>query len=204
MPSVHRRAAAAAAFGLALVLALAACAALLGPRTIDVPEARLQQLVARQFPLKSRALELLDINVAAPRLALRPDENRIATEFDLTIGELLLKTPYRGTIAMSYGLRYEPLDRTIRLADLRIERAELGEAASAGNNNGSNANLPGGARRQLDRIGATVAEKVLGDPVVYTLTEKDLEAVQGRGYRPGDIRVTPHGLTITLVPEAAR
>ena len=41
-------------------------------------------------------------------------------------------------------------------------------------------------------------------PVVYTLTEKDLEAVQGRGYRPGDIRVTPHGLTITLVPEAAR
>jgi len=181
-------------FGLAL--ALAACAALLGPRTIEIPEARLQQLVTRQFPLKSRALELLDINIAVPRLALRPDENRIATDFDLTIGETLLKTPYRGTIALSYGLRYEPGDRTVRLADLRIERAELGEVGSV--------NMPGGTRRQLDRIGATIAEKVLGDPVVYTLTPKDLEAVQGRGYQPGEIRVTGTGLTITLVPEAAR
>src|SRR5437667_1774540 len=111
MPSLRRRAAAAVTFG--WVLVLAACATLMGPRTIDVPEARLQQLVARQFPLKSRALELLDINVAVPRLALRPDANRIATEFDLTIGESLLKTPYRGTIALSYGLRYEPSDRTV-------------------------------------------------------------------------------------------
>ncbi|HKX39779.1 MAG TPA: hypothetical protein VJO99_01370 [Burkholderiaceae bacterium] len=194
MPSPRRRVAAVVTFGLAL--ALAACAALLGPRTIDIPEARLQQLVARQFPLKGRALELLDINIAVPRLGLRPDTNRIATEFDLTIGESLLKTPYRGTIALSYGLRYEPGDRTVRLSDLRIERAELGEAG--------NGNLPGGARRQLDRVGATIAEKVLGDPVVYTLTAKDLEAVQGRGYQPGDIRVTTSGLTITLVPEAAR
>jgi hypothetical protein len=192
--SAHRGLARAGA--LLAALALAACGALLGPRTIDVSEARLQELVARQFPLKSRALELLDINIAAPRLTLRPDANRIASEFDLTIGESLLKTPYRGTIALSYGLRYEPSDHTVRLADLRIERAELGEAGSTG--------LPGGTRRQLDRIGSTIAEKVLGDPVVYTLTPKDLETVQGRGYQPGDIRVTPRGLTITLVPEPAR
>ena len=30
---------------------------------------------------------------------------------------------------------------------------------------------------------------------------KDLETVQGRGYQPSDIRVTPRGLTITLIPE---
>ncbi len=187
-----RRAAPAVCLGLA-VLWLAGCAALLGPRTVEIPEARLQQLLARQFPLRSRVLELFDINVAAPRLTLLPDANRVATEFDLAIGDRLLKTPYQGALALSYGLRYEGSDHTVRLADLRIERAELREAGV----------LPGAAR-SLDRIGSVVAEKLLGDPVVYTLTAKDLETVQGRGYLPSDIRVTPRGLTITLIPEPAR
>jgi len=192
MLSSCRRAALAVCLGLA-TLALAACAALLGPRTIEIPQARLQQVVARQFPLRSRVLELFDIDVAAPRLTLQPDVNRIATTFDLAIGERLLKTPYQGTLALSYGLRYEGSDHTLRLADLRIERAELREAGA----------LPG-VSRQLDRVGAAVAERLLGDPVVYTLTAQDLEAVQGRGYQPSDIRVTPRGLTVTLIPEPAR
>jgi hypothetical protein len=192
MLSFRRRAALAACLGLAGVW-LAGCAALLGPRTVEIPEARLQQLVARQFPLRSRVLELFDINVAAPRLSLLPEANRVGTEFDLAIGDRLLKTPYQGTLALSYGLRYEGSDHTVRLADLRIERAELREAGT----------LPGIAR-QLDRIGAAVAEKLLGDPVVYTLTAKDLEAVPGRGYVPSDIRVTRSGLTVTLIPEPAR
>lgn len=176
------------------VWALAGCAALLGPRTIEVPEARLQQAVARQFPLRSRFLDLLDIEVATPRVSLRPESNRLGTEVDLSIGERLLKTPYRGTLAFSYGLRYEPGDHTVRLTDLHVERAELREAAG-----------PGGAavQRQLDRAGGAVIEKLLGEPVVYTLSEKDLDAVQRQGYRPGDIRVRPGGLTITLLPGAA-
>jgi hypothetical protein len=192
MLSLCRRAGLAASLGLA-TLWLAGCAALLGPRTVEIPEARLQQALARQFPLRSRVLELFDINVAAPRLTLLPDANRVATEFDLAIGDRLLKTPYQGTLALSYGLRYEGSDHTVRLSDLRIERAELREAGA----------LPG-VSRQLDRIGAAVAEKLLDDPVVYTLTTRDLEAVQGRGYQPSDIRVTPRGLTVTLIPEPAR
>jgi len=187
-----RRAALAACLGFA-ALWLAGCAALLGPRTVEIPEVRLQQLLARQFPLRSRVLELFDINVAAPRLTLLPETNRVSTEFDLAIGDRLLKTPYQGTLALSYGLRYESSDRTVRLADLRIERAELREAGA----------LPG-VSRQLDRVGSAVAEKLLGDPIVYALTAKDLETVQGRGYQPSDIRVTPRGLTITLIPEPAR
>jgi len=192
MLSTCRRAALAACLGLAAT-GLAGCAALLGPRTVEIPEARLQQLLARQFPFRGRVLELFDINVASPRLSLLPQANRIATDFELTIGDRLLRTPYQGTLALSYGLRYESSDQTVRLADLRIERAELREAGA----------LPG-VTRQLDRIGGAVIEKLLGDPVVYTLSAKDLEVVQGRGYQPSDIRVTPRGLTITLVPEPAR
>ena len=41
-------------------------------------------------------------------------------------------------------------------------------------------------------------------PRTVGLRSKDLEAVQGRGYQPSDIRVTPRGLTVTLIPEPAR
>src|SRR5882672_7383570 len=102
MPSLYRRADQAAMFRLVLMalvslvaLLAAGCAGLFGPRTIDVPEARLQQIVARQFPLKSRVLELFDIDVAAPRLTLLPEANRIASELEFTIGNQLLKTPYQ-------------------------------------------------------------------------------------------------------------
>ena len=100
MLSICRRAALGASLGLG-ALWLAGCAALLGPRTVEIPEARLQQVLARQFPLRSRVLELFDINVAAPRLTLLPETNRVATEFDLAIGDRLLKTPYQGTLALS-------------------------------------------------------------------------------------------------------
>ena len=193
VPSLPRRAWLRTALAvLVLPAGLAGCAALLGPRTIDVPQARLEQAVARQFPLRSRFLEVFDIEVATPRLSLRPETNRLGTEVELSIGDRLLKRPYRGSLAFSYGLRYEPADHTVRLADLRIERAELRDAGNAG------------VQGQLDRAGGAVLEKMLGEPVVYTLSAKDLEAVQGRGYRPSDIRVTPSGLTITLVPESAR
>ena len=39
---------------------------------------------------------------------------------------------------------------------------------------------------------------------LYTLRPKDIEAVEGRGYRPSEIRVVPGGLFVTLMPEPAR
>jgi len=70
MLSIRRRAALAACLGLA-ALWLAGCAALFGPHAAELPEARLQQALARQFPLKSRVLDLFDINMGAPRLGPR-------------------------------------------------------------------------------------------------------------------------------------
>jgi hypothetical protein len=40
--------------------------------------------------------------------------------------------------------------------------------------------------------------------VIHTLRPKDVEAVQGRGYRPSELRVTPRGLLVTLLPIEAR
>ena len=56
---------------LGCVLLLAACVAQPPkPKTIAVSEERLAQLIASQFPFNSEMLEVLDVEVGAPRIAL--------------------------------------------------------------------------------------------------------------------------------------
>jgi len=176
----------------ALVLALVAgCAALFGPRNVEVSLAQLQQAVERRFPIQRRYLELIDVTVAAPRVLLRPESNRLATEFEVLLGERVFNGQHRGTIALNYGLRFEPSDNSVRLTNVRVDRFEI-EGASAL------------LRQQLDRVGVLLAEQTLNERPIYTLRSKDVEAVQSHGYRPGEIRVTPSGLVITLLPDSPR
>ena len=176
---------------LVLALGLCACAGLLGPRTVEVSQARLQELIDRQFPLDSRLLDVLDATVAAPRLSMRPATNRIGTEFELTVSDRLFKAPHRGTLLLDYGVRFEASDNTLRLTNVRVERFEVD-------------GLPVPLQRQFERVGVQLAERLLSERVLYTLRPKDVEAVQGLGYQPADIRVTPQGVVITLMPHAAR
>jgi hypothetical protein len=44
----------------------------------------------------------------------------------------------------------------------------------------------------------------LDDQVLHSLRPKDVEAVQSRGLRAGELRVTPHGLRVTLLPVESR
>ena len=62
---------------------IAGCAGLFGPRTVEVSQAQLEELLARRFPLTRRVLEIFDVTVSAPLLRLLPDANRIATDFEL-------------------------------------------------------------------------------------------------------------------------
>ncbi len=170
---------------------LAGCASIFGPRTVEVPQAQLQQWIERQFPIDNRVLELLDVSLGVPRLTLRPDTNRIATRFEVNVSDRIFRVPHHGSLVLSHGVRFDPIDNTVRLADVRIESVEFDGA-------------PALAQRQFDRVAVQLAERMLSDRAIYTLRPKDIEAVQGRGYRPGDIRVTPTGLSITLLPSEPR
>jgi hypothetical protein len=177
--------------GWALVLcgcALLACTP--GARTVEVTQGQLQQWIDRQFPLERRWLELFDVTFDAPRLTLRPEADRIATEFAIRIRERLVGTAHRGTLVLAYGVRYEDSDASLRLVDPRIERAVLDDAP-----------LP--LQRDFGRLGAVLLEQGLQDRPVYALRPKDVEALRSRGVRPGPIHVTASGLTITLLPAAA-
>lgn len=177
----------------AFLALLTACATLPPPpKTISVSEARLAQMISSQFPFNSEMLEVLDVVVSAPRITLDPERNRINTSLDINVaGNSLLglftDKRYKGALDMSYGLRFEPKDATVRLTDVRVHRLDID-------------GTPSSMRRPIEKLGAPLAQKLLKDYVLYKVRSEDLQAAKGWGYKPGAFRVEPAGLSLTLDP----
>lgn len=171
-----------------LVLLLAGCGALFGPRSIEVPQARLEQAIANRFPYRTNVLGLLEVTVAVPRLHLLADANRISTDLDLAVSDRLFGHSYRGFITVGHGLRFEPTDATVRLTNLTVDRFVID-------------GLPAQLQDQLQRIGGLLSEQSLGEKVIYTLRPQDVEAMRAHGQHPGEVRVLPDRLLIALVAD---
>lgn len=166
---------------------LAGCAAL-APRSVSISEARLAQVLSEQFPFNSRLLEVFDITLNAPQVRLLPAENRIGTRFNYSLGGFLLGTrAYQGQLELSYGLRYEPSDASVRLTQVRVEDFEV-------------PGVPAAFASRASRLGALLAEQLLHDFTLYRLSPEDLRLAQGRGLQPGQLRVVPGALQLELLP----
>jgi len=174
---------------LALALGLAGCAALgPGPRVVEISEARLAARIAREFPRQARYLELFDIALEVPRLRLLPEENRIATQLPYRLGGPLTGgRQYEGLLQLSYGLRYEPADQSVRLAEVRVDAFEV-------------AGLPPSLQRRVGGLGGLLAEGLLQDFAIHRLRPEDLEQAGRRGLQPGALRVVPGAVQLELVP----
>ena len=177
------------ALGSLALLALAGCGALpSGPRQIDISEAQLLERIASRFPVKQRYLGLFEVTLDQPRLRLLPEENRVGTEVSYLIAlPLPGQSDFKGKLELSYGLRYEPSDTTLRLTQARVERLDV---------EGLNA----AQASQVKKVGGLLAEDLMKEAVVHRLKQADMESLAGRGYRPGVIRVLPGGLRLTLDP----
>ena len=171
------------------VLMLGGCALLQpGPRTIEISEVKLVELISTQFPFNSRYLELFDVSLASPRVRLMPVENRIGTELGYKLGSFLLGSrEYQGKLNLSYGLRFEPSDNTVRLSQVRVEDFEV-------------PGVPSAYASRANRLGALLAENLLKDFVIHRLKPEDLEIARGWGYQPGLLDVVPGGLRLQLDP----
>ena len=167
---------------------LSACAGLApGQRSIDIPQRQLLDGLAKQFPVNARYLDLLDVRLDRPSLRLMPESNRLGTALTLSASERLFRSTLGGTVDITYGLRIEPADNTIRLADVRVERLDI-------------AGLPAQLRDQTQRLGPFLAQRLLENVAVYTFKPEDLARARRWGYVPGEVRVVPSGLQITLNP----
>lgn len=172
-----------------LATALAGCAGLgSGPRTVEVSEARLVALMSRSFPRSQRYLDLFDVTLGTPRVRLIPEQNRIGTELAYSLGSSVLsERQMQGTLGLTYGLRFEPSDATVRLAGVKVERFDL-------------SGLPKAYAGRAHQLGALLAENLFRDLVVHRLDAAEVRRLEGRGLKPGALSVVPGGLRLQLEP----
>jgi hypothetical protein len=171
------------AFVLAAPLWLLGCATT--PRTVEVSQAQLQAALDRKFPSQVRLLELLDVQLTAPRLTLQPEAGRLRTDFALQVSDRILRRSLQGQLDLSFGLRYEPTDASVRMREVRVERMDL-------------RGLPEAWVPYAQRIGPLAAERLLEGAVLHTFTPEQL--ARANGWTPGELRVTRGGVAITLLP----
>jgi hypothetical protein len=169
---------------------LTACGSMVsGPRQVDISEAKLLALVAKQFPVQKRYLELFEISLNEPSLRLMPETNRIGTRLNFAASTALNRAkPWSGQMELSYGLRYEASDLTVRLDSVRLEALQL---------NG----VPATYAQPLNGAGVQLAENLLQGLVVHQFRPEELRRVNGMGYQPGTLTVVPGGLRLQLDPK---
>ena len=175
-------------FFITTALALAGCASLMGPRTIDISREQLLAKLSKQFPLRKTLAEIFEVEASAPRLQLQPDANRVAAEFDIKATDRLFGRHYQGTVGVSFGMRYEAQDRTIRLNQVTIDKLAI-------------AGLSEAMQQQWTKLGGMLAQEKLQDYPIHQFKPEELREVDRRGYQVEDLRVTAAGLSVKLVPK---
>lgn len=165
---------------------LASCATLLGPRDVEIPLARLQEAMASRFPFDNRFLELIDIRVTNPRVALQPDTNRILTSMDAAIAPPFLNRSWNGNLAISGQLRIDPARNALVLAEPRVESFNV-------------AGLDPLYANRITRVGSLLAEQLMKDMPLYTFRPEELR-LGGTTFSPARIATRSNGLVVTFEP----
>ena len=172
----------------ALGAALTGCAGLVGPRTVNLSESELTLLLARQFPLERKVLDVVDLQVTNPQLRLLPDTNRVATELDLSTLDRLFGTRAQGHVNLDYGLRFNAPDHTIRLNQVRVRQLSFDSGA-------------GSLRGAGERLGTLVAEDLLENLAIYRMKPAQADEMDRLNLVASDIHVTAQGVSLTLSPK---
>jgi hypothetical protein len=173
------------------------------PRTLRISTNQLLSRLGAQFPVKNRVMELADVVANNPRVRAAPAvapsanatvqaNNRLFTAVELSLtptalAQLVTQRSLSGVLELSYGLRLEPSDSSVRLSDVKVENLKLD-------------NLPSGWSKLMEQLGPRVTEQLLKDFTVYTFKPEDLKAAEGWGYKPSAVKVDGDGLLVTLEP----
>ena len=169
--------------GGALLALLASCATV--PRTVEIPRERIEAALARRFPWRAPASELLTVQVGVPQVELLPEANRIRLDSAFDVTERLTHASMHGDIALSFGLRFEPADESLHLVGVEVERVDVRGVADDW-------------RRPVEAIAAYVGEHLLEGFTLYHFTPE--QVARANGWQPGEIRVTSRGISVEMRP----
>jgi hypothetical protein len=162
---------------------LSGCAGLMS-HTVEVPLEKLQASLAKQFPFNSDFARLMDLTISSPKLRTLPEENRIATEVEVSLAPRFTSGKISGTLWMDSALRFEPSDSTVRLVKPRLTKLDVAGAKDI----------------NLKKIAEFIVESAMNDAVIYQVKEADLKRY-GTNWVPSDFKVTRAGISVTLAPQ---
>ena len=177
------------ASSVAVVAALGACATILGPRDVDLPLSKLQAGIDRRFPMDHRLLELFDLRLSRPQLAVLPGD-RVALTVDANVAQSFLRNPMSGTLAFSGRLVVDQARSGVYLAEPRLERFSI-------------TGMDDSVSRQLSRAANGILARAVLDIPVYTFRLDELRYA-GVQYVPTRIATTATGLRVSLEPATQR
>lgn len=162
---------------------LASCSSLIGPRQVELPLHKLQAGLDKRFPVNERLLELFDVQLTRPQLAIQPDQDRVALAVDASVAPPFARA-WTGNIAFSGRLYVDPGRAAVMMAEPRVDSLRLGNPE---------------AERHLTRVANGLIDTVARDMPVYTFEQKDLRYA-GVQFVPTRIQTTRTGLVVTLEP----
>lgn len=168
------------------VCTLAACAALGGPRTINLSEAQLNQLMDERMNKTLSFLKIFDITLSNPKVALDSTNGRVITSIDAAMKNPFSGNRLTGAAKISGKLNFDPATQSVVLGDTRAEEFKLD-------------GMPAQYASQANAIGKMLAGEFMRDFTLYTLKPEDLQ-VGGVNYKPGKFEVLSNALAITLNP----
>lgn len=186
----QRRRAGKALLALAACSLLASCASLVGPREVELPLYKLQAGMERRFPLDNRMLELFDVHLSRPQLAILPERDRVGLTLQADVAPFFLDKSWSANLALSGRLYVDPSRHGVFMADPHLDQLDVDGADRSG-------------QRQFAKVANFVLDKVVRDMPLYSFRMEDLRYA-GVQFVPTRITTRRDALVVTLEPARDR
>jgi hypothetical protein len=165
---------------------LASCATVIGPRRVELSQSRLQAGLERRFPLRNRMLELFDVQLTRPRLAIMPDTDRVGLTLDVSVSPPFLRQSWNGTLAMSGHLVLDNARNAVVLSATHVDSFDV-------------EGMDGNRARDLGHAADLLVNQLMRDMPVYSFHPEDLRYA-GVQFIPTRLETAPGALFVTLEP----
>lgn len=185
--AMHKHFLGAIAWPLLVCGLLAACASVIGPRQIELPLWRLQEGIDRRFPLNDRVLELFDVQLSRPQLALLPDSDRVALTMDASFAPAFFRQSWSGSMSLSGRLAVDATRNAIFMREARVDHLAI---------DGADAEL----QRQFAKVANVLIAEMTRDMPLYRFHPEQLRYV-GVQFVPTRIDATARAVVVTVEPE---
>lgn len=165
---------------------LASCASLSGPRRVELSQAKLQAGLERRFPLRNRLLDLFDVQLTRPQLAIQPNSDRVALTMDVSVSPPFLRQSWAGTMTLSGHLYVDAARSGVFMVDAHVDRFDIQGMDSV-------------RARDLGRAADVLMNQLVRDVAIYSFRMEDLRYA-GTQFVPTRLDTVPGALVVTVEP----